>query len=175
MERSKFTFKDRSNIDYCVSTMHALNIIQNFEILDFNNLFSDVHSPLSLDIKTDLAAKEHSNTRYNQRPISENIKLWDTDKSEQFERNFDPLLVREIDQKINTLQNKSIDAIKSAEIDNIVQDIGNLFQSTAEVTFGHTLSQQAKSTSTGKPWFNRECRRARNLFHYARRLYHNLK
>ena len=155
--------------------MHALNIIQNFEILDFNNLFSDVHSPLSLDIKTDLAAKEHSNTRYNQRPISENIKLWDTDKSEQFERNFDPLLVREIDQKINTLQNKSIDAIKSAEIDNIVQDIGNLFQSTAEVTFGHTLSQQAKSTSTGKPWFNRECRRARNLFHYARRLYHNLK
>ena len=175
VQNSKFTCKDRSNIDYCVSTMHALNIIQNFEILDFNNLFSDVHSPLSLDIKTDLAAKEHSNTRYNQRPISENIKLWDTDKSEQFERNFDPLLVREIDQKINTLQNKSIDAIKSAEIDNIVQDIGNLFQSTAEVTFGHTLSQQAKSTSTGKPWFNRECRRARNLFHYARRLYHNLK
>ena len=109
-----------------------------------------MHSPLSLDFKTELAAKEHSNPWFSQPPNSENIKLWDTFKSELFEWNLDPLLVKEIDQKINTLQNKSIDLIKSAEIDTIVQDIGNLFQSTAEFTFGHTLSHQEKSTSTGK-------------------------
>ena len=128
-----------------------------------------------LDIKTDLKVKGNSSPGNSQGAISESIKLWDTDKSEQFEQNFDPIIVREIDQKLNILQNKTIDVIKSFDIDSIVQDIGNLFQTTAEVTFGHTKSHQTKSTSTGKPWFNRECRRARNLFHYARRLYHNQK
>ena len=128
-----------------------------------------------LDIKTDLKVKGNSSPGNSQGAISESIKLWDTDKSEQFEQNFDPIIVREIDQKLNILQNKTIDVIKSFNIDSIVQDIGNLFQSTAEVTFGHTKSHQTKSTSTGKPWFNRECCRARNLFHYARRLYHNQK
>ena len=173
VQNSKFTCKDRSNIDYCVSSLHALNVIHNFEISDFNNLFSDVHSALLLDIKTDLKVKGNSSPSNSQGAISESIKLWDTDKSEQFEQNFDPIIVREIDQKLNILQNKTVDEIKSFDIDSIVQDIGNLFQSTAEVTFGHTKPHQTKNTSTGKPWFNRECRRARNLFHYARRLYHN--
>ena len=175
VQNSKFICKDRSNIDYCVSSLHALNVIHNFEISDFNNLFSDVHSALLLDIKTDLKVKGNSSPSNSQGAISESIKLWDTDKSEQFEQNFDPIIVREIDQKLNILQNKTIDEIKSFDIDSIVQGIGNLFQSTAEVTFGHTKPHQTKNTSTGKPWFNRECRRARNLFHYARRLYHNQK
>ena len=140
-----------------------------------NNLFSDVHSAVLLDIKTDLKVKGNSNPSNSQGAISESIKLLDTDKSEQFKQSFDPVIVREIDQRLNILRNETIDVIKSLDIDSLVQEIGNLFQSTVKVTFGHTKPHQTKITSTGKPWFIRECRRAQNLFHYARRLYYNQK
>ena len=67
-----------------------------------------VHGALLRDIKTDLKDKGRSNTSNSQGAISGSIKLWDTDKLEQFEQNFDPIIVREIDQKLNILQTKPL-------------------------------------------------------------------
>ncbi|CAC5411896.1 unnamed protein product [Mytilus coruscus] len=42
------TSKKSSVIDYMITTAHFFKLINDFEILDFSKLFSDIHSPLSI-------------------------------------------------------------------------------------------------------------------------------
>ena len=53
------------------------------------------------------------------------------------------------------------------DIDEIISDIGVLFSDTSKSTFGYKTtkkSQGAKEHNKSKPWFNRDCRNARNLY-----------
>ena len=68
--------------------------------------------------------------------------------------------------------------VSKEEIDNIVSEIGALFESTAQETFGSINTKKKKNTgkkSHFKPWFNAECFRARNMYHRSRRLYNKYK
>ena len=46
----KPTSKNNSVVDYMISTVQFLSKINDFEVLEFSRLFSDIHSPLSLNI-----------------------------------------------------------------------------------------------------------------------------
>ena len=58
----------------------------------------------------------------------------------------------------------------------ITDGIGKIFNDTCKETFGikkpYTRKPMAKST---KPWFNYECKSARNIYHKTRRLYNRFK
>ena len=44
----KFTSKNSSVVDYVICSSDLLKHVQNFSVLDFSKLYSDVHNPLSL-------------------------------------------------------------------------------------------------------------------------------
>ena len=97
--------------------------------------------------------------------------LWNAEKSEIFVENFDIFHVSEIEIKLHKILDQNL--VTKADIDDIVLDIGNMFQSCANETFGvpkPTLKHEkyAKYESL-KPWFNDICIRARNLYHKTRK------
>ena len=59
--KPNFTCKDRNTVDYFLSTSNLFSMIQSVEVLEFNDLFSDVHCPLSL------AAHQHLSSLQNSR------------------------------------------------------------------------------------------------------------
>ena len=61
-------------------------------------------------------------------------------------------------------------------MDEIVLDVGNLFKTCAERSFGYKITKiNNTATRKRKPWYNSECRRARNNYHYARKVYNKQK
>ena len=47
-QSSKTTCKDKSTIDYFLSSANNLYFIKSMNILEFSNLYSDAHCPMSL-------------------------------------------------------------------------------------------------------------------------------
>ena len=48
----KTTCKDRSTVDYFISSVHIFPFLQTLEVSDFNHLFSDAHCAISISIDT---------------------------------------------------------------------------------------------------------------------------
>ena len=65
--------------------------------------------------------------------------------------------------------------LKKNDIDTIVNDIGSLFEISAKSTFGLVKPHCHKSREHTKPWFNTDCRTARDLYHRRRKLYNKNK
>ena len=57
-QAGKPTSKNNSNVDYAISSAHLLRKVEDFDILEFSKLFSDIHSPVSLMISC--AKPEHN-------------------------------------------------------------------------------------------------------------------
>jgi len=49
-QAGKTTSKNDSVVDYAISSAHLLGKVEDFEIIEFSKLFSDIHSPVSLSI-----------------------------------------------------------------------------------------------------------------------------
>ena len=49
----RFTCRNASVVDYCISSPELLKSIKNFEILDSSKLLSDVHNPLCVSFYCD--------------------------------------------------------------------------------------------------------------------------
>ena len=68
---------------------------------------------------------------------------------------------------------------RKSDIDDIVTDIGNLFQSCTNETFGPPkpgVKQEKYAKYVNfKPWFNSACIRARNVYHKTRKMYNKYK
>ena len=148
--------------------------MDDLSVCDFSSLFSDAHSPVSLTLKNVFVDEPNNNINSNQ---NEKRTLWNAEKSEIFVENFDIFHVSEIEIKLDKILDQNL--VTKADIDDIVLDIGNMFQSCANETFGvpkPTLKHEkyAKYESF-KPWFNNTCIRARNLYHKTRKIYNRYK
>ena len=49
----KFTCKHSSVVDYCIGTSGLLGLVDDFCVLEFCSLFSDVHCPLSITLRSE--------------------------------------------------------------------------------------------------------------------------
>ena len=59
-------------------------------------------------------------------------------------------------------------------INEVINQFENVFMQHAKVTFG--IKQHRKSDeNTHKKWLDSECKRARNVYHYTRKLYNKKK
>ena len=47
-----FTCKDRSVVDYFIGTIDVIKYISNMKILEHSTLYSDVHKPITLELKS---------------------------------------------------------------------------------------------------------------------------
>ena len=49
----KFTCKNSNVVDYCIGTSSLLGLVDDFCVLEFSSLFSDVHCPLSITLRSE--------------------------------------------------------------------------------------------------------------------------
>ena len=171
-DNKKFTCKDKSVVDYFLSTANMFSYLQNFSIFEFSNLYSDAHCALSINLNVNF---KNDHPKISTEAVNTvKTKLWNTDKADQFVQNIDIDAVTIIDKKLDMLL--ETDEISQSDVDCVVNDIGNIFKDSATISFG-TIKRNFKKVKNKneRPWFNRECRVARNVYHNTRRLYNRYK
>jgi hypothetical protein len=91
----KFTCKDSSVVDYCMGTSEFLGLVEDFCVLPFSSLFSDVHCPLSITLKavknTRIIGEKTDNQWTSKQP-----RKWDTSKKDVFQQNININEVHEL-------------------------------------------------------------------------------
>ena len=94
-----------------------------------------------------------------------------------FVENFDIICVSEIETKLNKILDQH--TTTKTDIDDIVMDVGSLFQLCSNETFGaqkpELKSEKFIKYANFKPWFNSTCIRARNVYHKTRKMYNMYK
>ena len=126
------TSKNNSVIDYVVGTSLLLQIVHDFEIFEFNKLYSDVHSPLALTLRLNDSFSGKKSTNKKSFP---RIKPWKQEKSELFKSNIDQ-------EKLASLHSNLLDAISDTEtvvkydIDTFIQEVTSILLQSAEQTLG---------------------------------------
>ena len=163
----KQTSENSSVVDYILGTAHLFESVENFEILDFNRLYSDIHCPLTLVInakKNDMCMNRVYEQNVNK------IRPWKVEKINDFRNNIDGCILQRIREKLSLCTNdmENIDKIK---IDEIVDDVCDLLFVSARETFGIVGKNCQYKKNDDKLWFNTECRKARKNYRRAKRLY----
>ena len=165
---SKYTCKDKSVVDYFLCSAPLFSKIENLHVLEFSSLYSDAHCPVSLTLN---ACKNTQETKGESQQIQDNIRLWNAEKITTFQDNFNLHDLTEIEAKLSFTANRG--TLQQHELDEIVNDIGVIFEKCAEKSFGRVKTGTKKNITNPakKPWFDESCRRARNEYHRARRKY----
>ncbi|CAG2219045.1 unnamed protein product [Mytilus edulis] len=168
------TSKNAAVVDYFIGSLDFINIISNSKVLDFSCLYSDIHSPIDIDVDINKCTCEYGSVPINSMS-GEKIKKWDINKKEDFILNLDREKISELENYLE--ETKSFPA-DSNIINKAVENITNIFVTSAKKTFG-TLKNKSKNENTPqstrsqdeKPWFNIDCRIARKNARKYRRKY----
>lgn len=165
----KLTCKDKSVVDYAIASPWLLPQVTQFEVLEFNECYSDVHNALSLQIR---CAKN-------------DIMLHDNDE-EVNEREPKPKWRAEYAKTI-------LECINCAGVDNLLREL-DAREESPEITQDEmdflydkfkmiiydaatdcgSIKSKARRFNGKKPvqreWWNDECEKARKVFYQARKL-----
>lgn len=172
-ESGKLTCKNSSVVDYCICTCSFLQFVYNFKVLDFCRLYSDVHSPTITNLKFKLAAGNDQSTSNNSNDIlaDNRAKKWDASKHTAFNNNIDK---EKLNGLYNEIVNTLIDDIDKDKVNSFVSELCNLLIDSAKTTFGtHKYKTRPdtcnKKPKGDKPWFNYECKVARQNYRKLKR------
>ena len=117
------TCKNSSTVDYVLATL-------DFDIVDFCNLYSDVHNPVSLSFANCKNVPNQACGYINK--SQPGVKLWSPDKADVFCSNIDSSVVRALDIKLDELSIS--EDISQASVANGTNRI--VFKKAARQTFG---------------------------------------
>ncbi|VDI64497.1 Hypothetical predicted protein [Mytilus galloprovincialis] len=156
----RFTCRNASVVDYCISTPELLKTFKDFEVLDSSKLLSDVHNPLSITFFCDknLAIAHRENVDYfSKKNTFTKIKRWNSEKIKDFQNNIDVEKIAELEYK---LTNTDLTVVNKNIINSLIDDLCNIFVKSGQTTFGtYTVKQNKKRGDFGnknKPWFDEE-------------------
>jgi len=141
-----------------------LPFVYNFRVLDFCRLYSDVHSPTITNLKFKLAAGNDQSTSNSNDILADNrAKKWDASKYTAFNNDIDK---EKLNGLYNDLVNTLIDDIDKDKVNSFVSELCNLLIDSAKTTFGTHKYKTGPDTCNkkpkgDKPWFNYECKVAR--------------
>jgi len=68
------TSRNLSVVDYIISTAYFLKNVNDFEVLDFSKLFSDVHSPLHLSLYKNCSSMDRMKKTYYFKMITKELE-----------------------------------------------------------------------------------------------------
>lgn len=156
-----FTFRDRSVIDYAVSTAECFKYIEDFDITLTDSIFSDGHNALCFRIsfpELDIP-KQKCNCTRNNKP------KWRPESSHTFVNNIDK-------EHLNITYTTISDSPNSPEIiESVADEISAIFSNAASQSFPPTTRFCHPScvfSSYIKPWFGLKCQKSRSNYHDAR-------
>ena len=145
MQSMKLTCKDKSTVDYFLSTAMMFTRLQNFQILEYNPLLSDAHCPLSVNLNVIIDKRQNQNI-HSPSNVNFKTKLWDSEKADLFQENLDIDLFRQIDLELEQLLNR--DHISQSDVNSIVSSIEHIFNTCAEMSFGKIRINKNKTKKT---------------------------
>ncbi|CAG2188707.1 unnamed protein product [Mytilus edulis] len=126
------TSRNSSVIDYALSSTHFLYNICKLEVLNFCKLFSDVHSPLSLQLYT--------NNEINDKLLTETfccgderVNKWKNEKCNEYKNNIDRNKVDDICNRLSAYVN-DVNNVTKYDMNNIVTDICDTLTESAKKT-----------------------------------------
>ena len=164
MNVGDLTCKNASIVDYVLISYDIFDYVNSFHILDFNELYSDVHCPIKMVFKISSNLKQDCHTLINTNIEFKSTSVkWDSCNSEQF---VDCI----VDDKINSLQSNlknllsNIDKTDINDIDKIVNETSNLLTDSASkvnMIKNKRISSHKTSKKSNKPWFDADCRKKR--------------
>ncbi|CAC5364517.1 unnamed protein product [Mytilus coruscus] len=129
--------------------------IKDFEVLDFCSLFSDIHSPLFLELNCEKVSLEE--TKSFSTNDTEHIGKWKHEKILEFKGNIN---TDEVDELFSRLLEKSenLDVVDQNCINVIVDDVTNILLKPAKKMFGvHVnMSKYENNNNNNKDWFNKD-------------------
>ena len=165
----KTTCKDASLVDYLLLSPNLFDYISDFEIIDFDPMFSDVHNRIHCVIDFAHSETMHTNADQNKNDVNTHVK-WNPQRAPEFEQ----VLGDDTDEVLlhvnGVLDSLNVDDVTSEQINDILKDIGDSLTKTALHVFGPRKKTKYKSCSN-KPWFNYDCKVKRDAFHKARDRY----
>ena len=169
----KLTCKDASVVDYFICTYDLLCFVDFLNVLEFSSLFSDVHSPISLELNLDKISN-HSNSDENSKHnpiVTKKIKKWDTEKVVEYVENINVEKVDGLVVLLNSVENENV----SREcVNELVEKVNNIMVKSAEKVFGTYNTRNFKKRNKinhDKPWFNGDCKQHKKAFRSAKRQY----
>ncbi|XP_071138846.1 uncharacterized protein [Mytilus edulis] len=161
--KGRFTCRNASVVDYCISSPGLLKSFKDFEVLDSSKLLSDVHNPISVtfycnkNVVNDHAENVDCNSHDN---TAKKINRWDSEKIKDFQNNIDVEKIVELEYKLcNT------------DLNDVNKNVINTLYGQA--TFGISSVKRNKnkgeSGNKNKPWFDVECKFARQNYRKLKR------
>ena len=120
----KCTSKDKSLIDYLLSTSEGIRLIKEFCVHDFCPLLSDIHCKLSLNIYVSIEVTNQ--VRINRKP-----RLWGKNKETEFRDNVD---IDEVNKPISSVEiSKNQSNITGHDLlSSIIEDLNNILVTSSK-------------------------------------------
>jgi hypothetical protein len=171
----RFTFRNASVVDYCITSPELLKLFFDFDILESSKLFSDVHAPLQMLLSVNLNNNDgNSNTVRKTNHSKAKIKSWENEKVTDFQENIDEEKLHTFEQKLSRWQNEI--GVRDQVIIDSLEDLGNIFTGSAKKTFRTFKNTDSKinknkNGQNPKPCFDQDCKFARQKYRKSKRRY----
>ena len=120
-----FTTKNHSIIDYMLASPELFSHFEGFEIHEFNTVLSDVHAPLSLELKCKKLAKTKTISKIVPKP------KWDPEKKTLFIENFQCAELEQVKTKLEYIANSQ----QFEKISEIILDLNTIFENAKVKSF----------------------------------------
>ena len=155
------TFRDQSVLDHTLCTADCFYFLQQFEIIELDEIFSDGHSLLSWSFDINPQSKPHGNSSANIYSVN---CTWKNELREKFIENIKLSDVLAVNDSLDTI-NPSLQSIN-----NITNSIGEIFSQAATLTLQKT-KVGFKKRPFDKAWFGPACKVARKQYHRAKHVF----
>ena len=156
----KCTTTNDSLIDYTIISPEIFDEISDFQILEFNNFFSDVHKPMIFSLKSSAMEPE---AKPNVERVSK-IK-WEGSKNFEFFQNIDDQEVASLSSLLESFDPNEIS--DELNVDIFIQKTNDILEKAKLKTFEPKTF--VASNTTKKSWYDKEMTAAKNKFHSARK------
>lgn len=94
------TCKNKSTIDYFISSAYVFPTIKNLQVHEFSSLYSDAHCPVSCTLNVSNEPNQIVNNN-NVDDLETKYNLWNSEKKDNFVDNIDIIKVSEIEMKLD--------------------------------------------------------------------------
>lgn len=153
-----FTTTRGSVVDYLISTINGMLIIDNFEVHGYSPFLSDIHRAISFTLKAQAMRKQ----KYK---CLTTYKKWENSKRNDFINNIDQTLLDDINVSLQCFQNTTC---SKAQIEKILFKIKQLFLNSAKKAFKR-YTVISKKIKNSRPWFGLQCHKAQRRYYLAKR------
>ena len=167
------TFRDKSVIDYTLCTADSLRLLNDFEIVELDSLFSDGHALLSWSLKSQILPAQNAEASHI---YPQNYK-WSEDSKNHFINSLNESDINSLRDRLEHIKNNDPESNHdplSDTINQITNSIADIFDRAAS----NSLQQNKhffQRKSSDKPWFGPACKIARKKYHRARKIYNQTK